>query len=452
MSQNHLEASELVNGYHKDKGKKKVTLKVDIAKVFDTLSWDFLLTCLDGLDLPPLFVGWLRACVCTTNYTLGYNGTVNAYFKGRRGLRQGDSLSSYLFVIAMNCLSLMLNKMATDGYMEYHHNCRKIKLTHLSFADDLLIFIEGSIEYVQAVLQTLHEFELRSGLAVSYQKTSFFASGLSEAEISAIQVSTGMKCGTLPMKYIGVPLCAKKLTLANCEPLIQQVKACFSSWSAKALSFAGRLLLIKTVGKIEGHHSARVAWDRVTLIKEQGGLGVKDLLVWNRACSLKLVWLLFFRPSSVWFSYFKEIILKGNISNFWTIKTSSSYSWLVNKLIKTRNICYPLIKHRLGNGFSTSFWFDNWSPYGCLNVYLNGDVSRLGIRKTATLASLYSDGNWSLPPARTEELLEVQIHLTTVTLSQEEDSYEWVINGKSRDKFSTGSVYAYLKGDVATVA
>ena len=181
-------------------------------------------------------------------------------------------------------------------------------------------------------------------------------------------------------------------------------------------------------------------------------MGVKDLLVWNRACSLKLVWLLFFRPSSVWVSYFKEIILKGNISNFWTIKTSSSYSWLVNKLIKTRDLCYPLIKRRLGNGISTSFWFDNWSPYGCLNVYLNGDVSRLGIRKTATLSSLYSDGNWSLPPARTEELLEVQIHLTTVTLSQEEDSYEWVINGKSMDKFSTGSVYAYLKGDVAIVA
>ncbi|XP_013745721.1 uncharacterized protein LOC106448377 [Brassica napus] len=339
--------------------------------------------------------------------------------------------------------------MATDGYMKYHHNCRKIKLTHLSFADDLLIFIEGSIESVQAVLQTLHEFELRSGLAVSYQKTSFFASGLSEAEMSAIQVSTGMKCGTLPMKYLGVPLCAKKFTLANCEPMIQQVKACFSSWSAKALSFAGRLLLIKTVisgittfwcssfilpkacinkinslcglflwkGKIEGHYSARVAWDGVTLTNEQGGLGVKNLLVWNLVCSLKLVWLLFFRPSSVWVSYFKEIILKGNISNFWTIKTSSSYSWLVNKLIKTRNLCYPLIKRRLGNGFSTSFWFDNWSPYGCLNVYLSGDVSRLEIRKTATLASLYSDGNWSLSPARTEELLEVQIHLTTVTLS-----------------------------------
>ncbi|XP_018453583.1 uncharacterized protein LOC108824675 [Raphanus sativus] len=342
----------------------------------------------------------------------------------------------------MNCLSQMLNRMVSEGHMDYHHNCRKIKLTHMSFADDLLIFVEGSIESVQAV---------------SYQKTSFFASGLTEAETSAIQVSTGMKCGSLPMKYLGVPLCTKKLTLANCEPLLQQVKARFSSWSLKALSFAGRLLLIKTVisgittfwcssfilpkacvnkinslcglflwsGQSEGHHSARVAWDRVTLTKEQGGLGVKDLLVWNRACSLKLMWLLFFRPSSVWAAYFKEVILKGDISNFWSIKPSSSYSWLVNKLIKTRDLCYPLIKRRL--------------------------VSRLGIRKSATVASLYSEGRWSLPPARTENQLVVQIHLTTISLSQCEDYFEWEINGKIEEKFSTGSVYTYLKGDVPTV-
>lgn len=131
-----------------------------------------------------------------------------------------------------------------------HRHCAPTKLTHLSFADDLLIFIDGSVESVQMVLQVLHEFELRSGLAVSLQKSSFFASGFSDAEIDAIQFSTGMPCGSLPMKYLGVPLCTKKLTLANCEPLIQQIKSRVSSWSVKTLSFAGRLLLIKTV--IEG--------------------------------------------------------------------------------------------------------------------------------------------------------------------------------------------------------
>ena len=105
-----------------------------------------------------------------------------------------------------------------------------------------------------------------------------------------------MPQGTLPARYSGVPLCTKKLLLSNCEVLIQQVKLKFSSWSVRALSFAGRLLLIKTViagitnfwcsssvlpkacikrinslclpflwkGNIESHHLARVSWDQVT--------------------------------------------------------------------------------------------------------------------------------------------------------------------------------------------
>lgn len=166
---------------------------------------------------------------------MGYNGTINGFFKGKRGLRQNDPLSPYLFVIAMNCMSMMLDKEARSGHLSYHQHCQKTKLTHLSFADDMLIFIDGSLESVQRVLQILHDFELRSGSAVSLQKSSFFASGLSEEEISAIKASTGMPCGILPMRYLGVPLCTKKLNLVNCEPLIQRIKARFSSWSAKSL-------------------------------------------------------------------------------------------------------------------------------------------------------------------------------------------------------------------------
>ena len=129
---------------------------------------------------------------------IGYNGTVNGFFKGKCGLRQGDPLSPYLYVIAMNYLSLVLNKAAAENKINYHSKCSEMKLTHLSFADDLLIFIDGSITSVQYVLQVLREFELRSGLAVNFQKTSFYASGLTEQETDTIQASTGMIKGTLP--------------------------------------------------------------------------------------------------------------------------------------------------------------------------------------------------------------------------------------------------------------
>lgn len=83
-----------------------------------------------------------------------------------------------------------------------------------------------------------------------------------------------------------------------------------------------------------------VAWEDVTKEKKHGGLGIKDLLVWNKACILKLIWLLFFQGGSVWIAWFKTIVLSDNLSNFWTIKPSSRFFWLTNKIIKMRDLMF----------------------------------------------------------------------------------------------------------------
>ncbi|XP_013595094.1 PREDICTED: uncharacterized protein LOC106303347 [Brassica oleracea var. oleracea] len=484
LLENTVLAGELVNGYHKRHGPKRITIKVDIAKAFDTLSWEFLFNCLQGLGVPEILTGWLRKCVCTTNFMIGYNGRVQGYFKGKRGLRQGDPLSPYLFVVAMNILSVMLNKAAADLKIKYHHKCATSKLTHLCFADDLLIFIDGSIESVQNVLQVLKEFEMRSGLAVSIEKSSFFASGLTQQELDAIKVSTGMQQGSLPVRYLGVPLSSKKLSLANCEVLLHQIKGKMTSWSAKTLSFAGRLLLIKTViaginnfwcstfilpkecirrinsicghflwqRNLEGVHNARVSWEMVTKTKKEGGLGIKDLGIWNKACCLKLIWLLFFQSGSVWVAWYRNEVLNGCINNFWTAKKSPTNSWLDNKLLKLRGEVFTWIKLRVGDGTDCRFWTDNWSSFGSLQTYLlRNSTSRLGIPATATLSEINEDGNWLLPPARSEELLNLQVYLTELTLTAGKDRYEWVLEDKPLTKFVTGDVYTKLKGETQTL-
>lgn len=293
-----------------------------------------------------------------------------------------------------------------------------------------------------------------------------------------------MVCGVLPIRYLGVPLNSKKLNLVNCEPLLHQIKKRLSSWTVKSLSFAGRLLLIKTVisgittfwcsafilpkaciqrinslcsvflwkGDIESNNTARVAWEKCVLTKEQGGLGIKDLQSWNLACCIRLIWLLFFKAGSVWVAWFREKVLKGSIHNYWTTKPSSSYSWLANKLLKLRTVVFPLIKLCLEDGLTARFWHDNWSPLGSLAATLNASASRLGIPDNATVASLYRIGAWRLPPARSEPQLLLHAFLTTIIFTTNPDYYEWEIAGKVSLTYSTGQTYSYLRGNIDEVS
>ena len=152
----------------------------------------------------------------------------------------------------------------------------------------------------------------------------------------------------------------------------------------------------------------------------------------------------FFRPESVWVQWFKEVILKGSVHNYWTTPTRQSYSWLVNKLLKLKSVVFPLIKLRLQNGETTRFWSDNWTPLGELRTYLSATSSRMGIPLHAIVSSLLVDGTWSLPPAHSEAQVELYSYLTTIQLAPSQDYYEWEINGQVYTTYKTGQLYDYL--------
>ncbi|KAG2314095.1 hypothetical protein Bca52824_017217 [Brassica carinata] len=121
---------------------------------------------------------------------------------------------------------------------------------------------------------------------------------------------------------------------------------------------------------------------------------------------------------------------------------------MANKLIKLRGEVFTWIKLRIGNGLTCRFWTDNWSPYGSLESHLlTGYSSRQGIPATAYLADLCIEGNWQLPPARTDKHLELHVYLTTITLTDEPDYYEWILDDKVSHKYKTGEVYKKLRGE-----
>lgn len=136
---------------------------------------------------------------------------------------------------------------AQSGLIGYYSNCQDSNLTHLCFADDLLIFTDGSLTSVQGVLQVLRELEALSGFSISVKKSSIFSSGLTEAETKSIIQASGIPQDPLPIRYLGLPLNSRKLSLTNCEPMLQQIRSKNSAWKSKYLSFAGRQVLISIV-------------------------------------------------------------------------------------------------------------------------------------------------------------------------------------------------------------
>lgn len=103
-------------------------------------------------------------------YSIEISGCPTGSIPGQKGLRQGDPLSPYLFVLCMEVLSI-LNNAARNGKIAYQPKCARVGLMHLFFVDDLLLFLEAIINYRQGIQEMLQEFYYRLRLKVNFSKS-----------------------------------------------------------------------------------------------------------------------------------------------------------------------------------------------------------------------------------------------------------------------------------------
>ena len=152
-----------------------------------------------------------------------------------------------MFLIAMEAFSLSLSKVVLHPRFEFHPRCKQIKLSHLCFADDLFLFAKGNVDSIQITMDELTKFEAFSGMQVNRQKSAVFLAGIEDSVKATILGMTGFNLGSLPMKYLGVPLISSKLSHSDCQPLLDKITVIIQSWTCNDLSFAGRLQLISSV-------------------------------------------------------------------------------------------------------------------------------------------------------------------------------------------------------------
>jgi hypothetical protein len=237
IAENILLAQEVVCDYHKQKGIPRCALKVDLMKAYDSLNWEYILHYLKCLGAPTRFISWIRECITSPSFTIALNGSLVGYFHGKKGLRQGDPISPYLFVIPMEGLSLLLgDAVSSNSQFDFHPGCRELKLNHLCFADDLLIFFAASIRSVKVIKDVLDDFEQILGLKANPSKSSIFLAGVNPVLKQDILEMLHMPEGVLPVRYLGVPLISKRLTYVDCESLVAKITAIIDSWLVRKLS------------------------------------------------------------------------------------------------------------------------------------------------------------------------------------------------------------------------
>ena len=433
---------------------------------------------LRALAIPESYISLISECLTTASFSVCVNGASGGFFKSTKGIRQGDPLSPYLFVLAMESLSRLLAARYESGLIGYHPKTEQLKISHLMFADDVMLFFDGSGNSLHGISECLDDFASWSGLQMNMSKTELFTSGLDQRE-TATMASYGFTSGTLPIWYLGLPLMARKLKISEYSPLINKITGSMRAWSVKLLSFAGRLQLLRTVifgtvnfwtsafmlpkgcikaieslcskflwsGNLDKTGIAKIDWVTVCLPKEEGGLGFRNLLVWNQVQCLKFIWILLSSDTSLWADWHRSIHLSTR--SFWTLSPAQSDSWVWKRLLKLRPLAAQFCFSVLGNGKKTSFWYDTWTPLGQLINYIGPAGPRaLRVRKDAQVADTIREATWTPPHPRSQQELDLHTHLTTISLplnSDIDDFYIWIAGDSSLNVFSSAATWEVMR-------
>ncbi|KAL9664729.1 hypothetical protein QQ045_020136 [Rhodiola kirilowii] len=249
---------ELLGNYKRKHVSKRCMLKLDISKAYDSVEWDFLKQAMEIFGFPVRFIQWIMACVSSVKFSVLVNGGLEGYFGSRRGLRQGDPMSPYLFTLVMEVLSRLLVNLKRSGSFSFHPKCGRNNLNHLMFADDVIIFSKACPSSLLKIKEALNSFKEWSGLNISEEKSAIYFGGCSEDEENLLASLANFQKGQLPFNYLGVPLHGKRLKGSEFSLIIDKMTNKIKSWSSRFLSYAGRLVLVKHVLSSIGSYWMRV--------------------------------------------------------------------------------------------------------------------------------------------------------------------------------------------------
>ncbi|KAF5475233.1 hypothetical protein F2P56_007063 [Juglans regia] len=360
---------EMTKSLHRKVRGGNVMLKLDMSKAYDQVDWWFLEHVLCAMGFPEFFY---------------------------RGLRQGDPLLPYLFIILEEVFSQLLKKrMSERGISHFFHPVGAPRITHLLYADDVVIFANASKRSIRCLIGVLNDYERWSRQRVNKEKsTIFFSKKLSLGRKREILAENGFVEGHFPFTYLGVPIVDGKLKASHFGPLLEKMGKKVSGLKCRLLSQGDHLILLPHVfstmpmhllfalhvpklvfKKLQGLFANFFwgeqggkskwkwrAWQKLYVPMEVGGIGVSDPDEVQKSLFLKFGWNLLTK-NFLWAKLFRAKYVKHRHIVLSDDSSSGFLFW--KKIMEVMPSWWENTKWRVGEG-KVFLWYDNFLGHGPL--------------------------------------------------------------------------------------
>ncbi|XP_020086093.1 uncharacterized protein LOC109708688 [Ananas comosus] len=456
-------------------------LKIDFERAFDQVDWSFLLDLLQARGFSQRWISWIRSLLHSASTSVILNGTPGRSFPCRRGLRQGDPLSPLLFILCVDVLYRLIQIAVTEGLLP-DVGIGNARLHTLQFADDLIIFFDGSTRSAAIVKLILDKFAGCSGLKINYSKSSVTPINLPDAQASSLATSLGCPVKEFPLNYLGLPLSPKRLRRADYMPLIERISKRLADWKGQTLSRGGRLILINSVllsipaffcslfklptwvlniiDKFRRHFFWRgrmlrngfqclVTWEHVCRPKKLGGLGIRSLRIMNLALLMKVLWNFYTYHNLPWVKLLMQKHYRYRHPAA-EVKSALRCCPIWKGILDTAPSLHASTTVVLGSGHLTSFWNARWSGGLTLrhqfpNLYAASTHRNLSVAKWIQRFAHNIDLGFGTGLGRDqqqEDLPRLQVLLQNTSLTNDNDSISWRWHADGR--FQVRRAYNFL--------
>ncbi|XP_042969076.1 uncharacterized protein LOC122301760 [Carya illinoinensis] len=332
-------AQEMIHMLNKKVRGGNTFIKIDMAKAYNSIDWDFLIHVMASFGFSERFCSLIRTCISTPWFSVVMNGLAKGFFSSGRGLCQGDPLLPYLFILVEEVLSRLLKHKFTNGnIVPFSHPRGTPLVSHLLYADDIVLFVNGRRSSLQEVRDICATYEEWSGQMVSKEKSCiFFSKHAAVGRKRSSLMLTSFSEGFFPVKYLGVPLMAVMTAL-------NRIMSNFfwGSWNGK-------------------QKRKWVAWEKICSPIREGGLGLRKLKEVQDSLFMKLAWNLL-TGDSLWANFFKQKYVKNqHVTLVDQQKGTLFWKHIVGMVPKVLGNSW----WRVRNG-DVSFWRDPWLKSGAL--------------------------------------------------------------------------------------